>query len=276
MVTVAGALTGGTDDAHRLYALRLVPPNDRASFVLAHQIEAEGGTALAPLLERADALGLQVRPLSFVSPRPALEICNVAAVKRADLVLLGWHKPVLSRTVLSGTVHEVMRRAETTVAVFVDRGLGWTSRVLVPYLGSVHDRGALQMGVRLARHAGANVTILQVAATDPATTGTVAIADAVRNATDADLPPGSGKIEVKVVEHSHPDHAVLEECAQGYDLVVIGVGPEWGLEHRSFGMRAERIIDESPASLLVVRQYAPALEVAAPTPAEAVASTGRA
>ena len=61
-----------------------------------------------------------------------------------------------------------------------------------------------------------------------------------------------------------------------YDLVVIGVGPEWGLEHCSFGMRAERIIDESPASLLVVRQYAPALEVAAPTHAEAVASTGHA
>jgi Kef-type K+ transport system membrane component KefB len=34
MVTVAGALVGETSDTRRLYALRLVPPNDRASFVL--------------------------------------------------------------------------------------------------------------------------------------------------------------------------------------------------------------------------------------------------
>src|SRR6185369_1728445 len=68
MVTVAGALTGGTDDAHRLYALRLVAPNDRASFVLAHQAPPSEALALNPLLERADALDLTVRPLSFVSP----------------------------------------------------------------------------------------------------------------------------------------------------------------------------------------------------------------
>ena len=160
--------------------------------------------------------------------------------------------------------------------MLIDRGLGWISRVLVPYLGSAHDRGALQLGRRLAHQAGANVTLLQVASVDPATaTGNVTIAEAIRNLSGEDLPPGSGRIEVKVVEHSHPEHAVIEECAQGYDLVVIGVGPEWGLEHRSFGMRAERIIEESPSSLLVVRQYAPALERVAPAPAEDVAATGR-
>jgi len=52
---------------------------------------------------------------------------------------------------------------------------------------------------------------------------------------------------------------VVEECARGHDLLLIGVGPEWGLEHRPFGMHPEIIITECPISLLVVRQYEPAL-----------------
>ncbi|MEO6027783.1 MAG: cation:proton antiporter [Candidatus Binatia bacterium] len=264
MVTVAGALTGGTDEARRLYALRLVAPNDRASFVLANQSEAGDAAALTPLLERAAALDLEVHPLSFVSPQPAHDICDVAAVKGADLVLLGWHKPVLGRTVLSGTVHEVMRRAETTVAVLVDRGLGWASRVLVPYLGSIHDRGALQLGLRLARHAGASVTILQVANPDPTRAKTVPMADAVREILHEDVAARGGRIAVKIVEHTNPENAVLDECQEGYDLLVIGVGTEWGLEPRPFGMRSERLIQECPSSLLVVRQHAPALSAADP------------
>src|SRR5258706_6405854 len=109
MVTIAGALLGETTERDRLYALRLLPPTGRASFVLSqHHPEVEAA-ALAPLLARADALGVTVRPISFVSPQPAADICQVAAMKRADLVILGWHKPVLGRTVLSGTVHQVMR-----------------------------------------------------------------------------------------------------------------------------------------------------------------------
>ncbi len=276
MVTVAGALTGGTDDAHKLYALRLVAPNDRASFVLANQVPPSEALALTPLLERADALDLTVRPLSFVSPQPAIDICNVAAVKRADLVMMGWHKPVLGRRVLTGTVHDVMQRAETSVAVLVDRGLGWVSRVLVPYLGSVHDRGALQLAARLAQHAAARVTILQVVNPDPTRPASLVADDAVREVADTELPPGGGRIDVKLVEHTQPAHAVLEEAEQGYDLVVIGVGSEWGLEHRTFGMASEVIIRDSPASLLIVRQYEPALAAAAAMPAAADPASPRA
>src|SRR3989441_1247166 len=102
MVTVAGALAGDEANGGRLYALRLVPPADRAAFVLRQQAGVEDAAALAPLLERAAVLGLEGRPLSVVAPQPAHDICNVATVKRADLVLLGWHKPILGKTVLSG------------------------------------------------------------------------------------------------------------------------------------------------------------------------------
>jgi len=250
MVTVAGALTGDEANGGRLYALRLVPPTDRASFVLRQQAGADDATALAPLLERAALLGLEVRPLSFVSPQPAHDICNVAAVKRADLVLLGWHKPILGKTVLSGTVHDVMRRAETDVGVLIDRGLERIERVLVPYLGAAHDAGALRLAHRLATCAGVRVTVLHVLDPQREADSTDVAAQTAETLAGFDA-----QVELKTVRHAIAWRAAIEEAARGYDLVLIGAGAEWGLEHRSFGIHSEQIIRQCPTSLLVVRQY---------------------
>src|SRR5688572_21027974 len=211
MVTVAGALLGETDEHNRLYALRLLPPTGRASFVLAEQEAAHRVSALEPLMARADTLGLTVRPLSFVSPQPAVDICDVASTKRADLVVMGWHKPVLGRAVLSGTVHDVMHRADTSVAVLVDRGLEWITRVLVPYRGGPHDQGALALAVRLARHAGAQVTVLQVETSDPTAVAAGRVAAALVDVSGERFPSG-GRIQVKIIDHAEPVHAVVEEC----------------------------------------------------------------
>jgi hypothetical protein len=62
-------------------------------------------------------------------------------------------------------------------------------------------------------------------------------------------------VRVKTVEGSAPVQAALEEAARGYDLVVVGVGHEWGLERRLFGVFSERLIQQCPTSLLVVRHH---------------------
>jgi hypothetical protein len=54
--------------------------------------------------------------------------------------------------------------------------------------------------------------------------------------------------------HEQPADAVIEASRRGYDLVVIGVGKEWGLEHRAFGFQPEIVLKRSAASLLVVRK----------------------
>jgi hypothetical protein len=51
--------------------------------------------------------------------------------------------------------------------------------------------------------------------------------------------------------------AVLDE-ARDADLIVIGVSEEWGLESQLLGWRPQRIADESPSSLLIVRKFAQA------------------
>ncbi|MCC6847187.1 MAG: cation:proton antiporter [Deltaproteobacteria bacterium] len=263
MVTVAGALLGRTDDRTRFYALRLVPPTGRASFVLQQHGPEDRSSVLEPLMARADELGLTVRPLSFVSQSPAVDICEVADVKRADVVILGWHKPVIGRAVLGGTVHEVMRRSHADVAVLVDRGIGWINRVLVPYRGGSHDRAALALGLRLAEQAGACVTVLHVVSADPRSAASEAI-DHVLGGLDGERFPNGGRVATKVADHAEPAHAVLEECENGYDLVVIGAGADWGLEHRSFGIQPELIVRECPTSLLIVRRADGAAERAAP------------
>jgi Kef-type K+ transport system membrane component KefB/nucleotide-binding universal stress UspA family protein len=264
MVTVAGALAGDAAAGGRLYALRLVPPTDRASFVLRQQAGGDDAAALAPLLARAHDLGLEVRPLSFVSPQPAHDICNVAAMKGADLVLLGWHKPILGKAVLSGTVHDVMEHAESDVGVLIDRGVDRIEHVLLPYLGSAHDAGALRLAYRLSTCAGARVTVLHVIEPerDVDAEEVTAQARATFAGVDATL------FDVKVVRHPTAWRAAVDEAARGYDLVLIGAGAEWGLEHRPFGIHSESIIRECPTSLLVVREHR--ASAAASLPREAV------
>ncbi|HEY6556271.1 MAG TPA: cation:proton antiporter [Polyangiaceae bacterium] len=258
MMTLAGSLIG-KQAAHRLYALRLIPPTDRASFVLTEQLGPAQSTALAPLLSRASELGVEVRPLTFVSGQPAVDIRQVAEAKGANLVMLGWHKPLVGQAVLRGTVHEVMEQAPVDVAVLIDRGLTQVRRVLVPYLGGSHDTAALRLAHRLATESGAEVTILHVVTPDRR--GKLGVAHQIEQLTEQG-PCGAVSVRLEVVEHDEPAQAALEESAQGYDLVLVGMGEEWGLEHRLFGLQAERLISECPTSLLVVRDGATVAEAA--------------
>jgi hypothetical protein len=72
-----------------------------------------------------------------------------------------------------------------------------------------------------------------------------------------------------VVEDSSPVTAVLRE-SEGYDLVILGIAEEWGLESHLFGWRPERIARECLAGLLIVRRAtSPQGEAAAAIGAEA-------
>ncbi|MDY7229781.1 cation:proton antiporter [Hyalangium rubrum] len=257
MVALGQALTRGSTDSSQLYALHLSSPTERALFPARQSPKPSEEGALSPLMSSASKLGLTVNPLSFVSMEPALDICRTAEAKRADLVLLGWHKPLFSQTMLGGTVHEVMKDASTNVAVLVDRGLSEIRRVLVPFIGSRHDRAALDLARRLLQHTGAEVTVLHVTQPERDTASTVG-----RSLVDELFPEQSGRVRFKAVAHATPEEAALQEATQGYELIVIGVGAEWGLEDRLFGLHRERLIGESSCSLLIVRQPEPLAEKA--------------
>jgi Kef-type K+ transport system membrane component KefB/nucleotide-binding universal stress UspA family protein len=271
LVAMASALVGRLSSADtprgRLYALRLIPPSDRLSdYVQPSQPQPE--QVLAPLLARAAELGAPVRPLAFISPQPGRDICNVAEVKGADLILLGWHKPVLSGNVLGGTVREVLSSAPMDVGVLIDRGLGPLRRVLVLYHGTADDLAAVRMARRLVSvRPGAEASPVQVTlfavvpGADAVEKERQALharfveADAILGASAAGDPTPSSPsaLSVKVCPHAEPAEAALAEAQTGYDLVMVGIGPDWGLEQRSIGLASEPLLQRCPVSILILR-----------------------
>ncbi|MDX1532152.1 MAG: cation:proton antiporter, partial [Rhodothermales bacterium] len=226
----------------RLYALHLRRP-DSARLTGPFDPDTLGEEALGPLLAAADADDVPIRPLAFVSRDVGEDIAAIAHLKGADLVLMGWHKPVLRQSVLGGAVYDVMHRTRADVAVFLDRQAGPLRRVLVPYTGSLHDRAALALAERLGRQEGRTITILHVVRPQRGT-------DAPRLGLSDDTTTAFGpSVQLKVVEREDPIEAAVEEARAGYDLVVIGASETWGLEPTLFSTRHERLARTGPASL---------------------------
>jgi len=255
MVSLARALVAEQLGAHRLYALKLVRPTDRSSFFIIDQ-EETGMQGLKPLLDRAEQMKVDVSPIAFVSPRPAEDICNVAEVKGADLVLLGWHKPVLTRTVLGGTVADVLEKAEADVGVFVDRGLQQVRKVLVPFQGTPDDKAALELARRMTA-GSTEVTILHVIKPGRGEDERLGARQEFDQTFTEEGPYNRASVRMKLVSHDKPAVAAVEEAGKGYDLVIVGAGQQWGLERRLFGLAPELMVEQCPTSLLLVRRYEP-------------------
>jgi Kef-type K+ transport system membrane component KefB/nucleotide-binding universal stress UspA family protein len=254
MVTLAGALVADKPAHNRLYALRLIRPTDRASFYIIDENEESGMQGLKPLLERAEKLHLPVNPIAFVSPRPAQDICSVAEVKGANLIVLGWHKPVVTRTVLGGTVADVLEKARSDVGVFVDRGLQGVRKVLVPFQGTPDDKAALMLARRMTA-ANAEVTILHVIKPGRGDSERLGAQQEIDQTFTEEGPWNRTSVRMKLVSHEKPAQAAVEEAGRGYDLVIVGAGHQWGLERRLFGFVPEFMVERCPISLLLVRQY---------------------
>jgi nucleotide-binding universal stress UspA family protein len=185
-------------------------------------------------------------------------------VRAVDLIIMGFHKPVFGNAILGGTVHRVMTASETDVAVFVDRGHGNIGSILVPYLGGKHDRLALELAGRIARNGNATLTVLHVVPPKRSESDETLHARSVVEKTYADSAL-TAPLNFVVEEDLSPVDAVLRR-AKDFDLVVIGVEEQWGMESHLFGWRPERIARDAETSLLIVRKYTGPRAVATQAP----------
>ncbi len=256
LLRMAAAIAGNNPEERRLLALHLRRPTNHDAYRASVEPELQQEeSSLAPLLVDARKDGLTVEPITLTSISVPDDIAAVARVRQVNLVLMGFHKPVIGHAILGGTVHSVMTHAPADVGIFVNRGLDGARRILVPYLGSAHDRLALDIASRLGRGTtGVQITVLHVVAPNR---GDSAQALGAKNAADrAFTEPGQNPVLMRIVEHASPVAAILE-AAKEFDLVIIGVGEEWGLESQVFGFRPQRIAQDCPVSLLIVRKHAP-------------------
>ena len=241
----------------RLYALHLRRPVDHEAYRSGlDEAAVTHDESLAPLLAQARGRAIPVEQISFVSRDVPGDISTIAKLNHVDLVLMGFHKPVIGKTILGGTVHRVLHQCDNDVAIFVDRGFRQARRILVPYLGSDHDKLALTLAHRMARNIEAHVTVLHVVAPMRSDTGgeSIGAKQAVEKVFEDPTPPGyKTPVTFRVIEDESPVGVVLHQ-SQSADLVIIGVAEEWGLESHLFGWRAERIARDCPSSLLIVRK----------------------
>jgi Kef-type K+ transport system membrane component KefB/nucleotide-binding universal stress UspA family protein len=256
LVQIADTLISREEKPHsRLYALHLRRPADHDAYRSGlDEATITHDESLAPLLAQARGRSIPVEQISFVSRDVPGDISTIAKLNRVDLVLIGFHKPVIGKTILGGTVHRVLHQCENDVAIFVDRGFRNARRILVPYLGSEHDNLAIALAHRMARNTEAQVTVLHVIAPMRGQDGQ---ALGAKQAVDKIFQEPGHKTPVtfRVIEDESPVGVLLHQ-AQSADLVIIGVAEEWGLESHLFGWRAERIARDCPSSLLIVRKYA--------------------
>jgi Kef-type K+ transport system membrane component KefB/nucleotide-binding universal stress UspA family protein len=256
LVQLADTLIGPERDHSRLYAIHLRNPTDHEAYRSGLDEAAQThDQSLAPLLAQARGRSIPVEQVSFVSRDIPGDISSLAKLNHVDLVLMGFHKPVIGKQILGGTVHRVLQQCESDVAIFVDRGFRIARRILVPYLGSDHGRLALQLAARMARHTDAQVTVLHVVppmrGRGGKSTGAKETVDRVFHEPGHDTP-----VTFRVIQDESPVGVVLHQ-AQNADLVIVGVAEEWGLESHLFGWRAQRIARDCPSSLLIVRKGRP-------------------
>jgi Kef-type K+ transport system membrane component KefB/nucleotide-binding universal stress UspA family protein len=236
----------------RIYALHLSRPVEGGTLGGSPGSKTAPLDALQPTIARAHGREIDLHPVVLLSRQPADDICDVARAKGAELIVMGWHKPVFGRSVLGGTVERVMRRASADVVVFIEKGLPERiQRILLPYTGTRHDQRALVLASRVARHHRADLTLLHIVRPNRSAARLEAEAQALLDSAMPE-PATGGTTQLKVVESIDPVDTVLAEAAP-YDLTVLGVGDEWRVSPHLFGLRPERIATECPSSLLIVR-----------------------
>jgi nucleotide-binding universal stress UspA family protein len=256
LAAMASMLAPPTEAGRRIIALHLQRLVDRDPYsVRMSEAPTERSDALEPLLSAARDLDIPAEPIAFVSRDVPSDIARIARIRAADLILMGFHKPVFGQAILGGTVHRVMTASDNDVAVFVDRGMDREIKtVLAPYLGGKHDLLALELAGRIARNAHAVLTILHVVPPNRSESEAVMNARTAVDRTFSD-PTQPTPIHFQVIEDASPVEAVIQ-AAKEYDLLVIGVEEQWGMQSQLFGFRPERIAREATTSLLIVRKYA--------------------
>lgn len=216
------------------------------------------------LTEQAYRAGLDGLHFSLhVKPGlPARVIAKLAEELKADLIVLGASEPGHPRPLGLGSTAERVLRKATCPLLVVRPGLPFPPRrVLVPVDFSAGATGAFRYGVKLLRQLEGKLPdteILFVLSPGESSVHFSAeqiarfAVDELHRFADRNMPEGSRKVERKV-RAGHTAEQVLAEITERQpDLVILGPQGRSGLEHLLLGSVADKILHESPTSILVV------------------------
>ena len=251
--------TGGNDlQSAAVHPLSLIELSEDYAFestpAEADRIIQERHSKLSELiasLELPEAQKL-VHPIVRVTNDVARETAQIAELDRADLILVGWHRPTFSSNRLGGRVGQILSNAKVDVAIFVDRGRHQLNNLLVPYAANIHDDLGLELALRLLVHSQERrLTVLRVAVNGEAEN---ALSYEFQRVIEQLPTEVQSRIETPIVEAAEPIQAVVAASANA-DLTIAGTSREWGIERQTLGQYTDELAVQCHSSLLIARCY---------------------
>jgi Kef-type K+ transport system membrane component KefB/nucleotide-binding universal stress UspA family protein len=193
-----------------------------------------------------------VHPIVRVTNDVARETAQIAELDRADLILVGWHRPTFSSNRLGGRVGQILSTAKVDVAIFVDRGRERLNNLLVPYAANIHDDLGLELALRLLVNSEERrLTVLRVAVDGESDNELSYEFKRVIEQLPVEV---QSRIETPIVEAAEPIQAVVTASAHA-DLTIAGTSREWGIERQTLGQYTDELAVQCHSSLLIARCY---------------------
>jgi Kef-type K+ transport system membrane component KefB/nucleotide-binding universal stress UspA family protein len=222
---------------------------DQRRLRLEELIETLNPSLMGGLEERRS---LNIGTLVRVSADVALETTKIAELEQANLILVGWHRPVFANNRLGGRVGQILNAARNDVAVFIDRGLGDLDTILVLAGTSLHDNLGLELALRLLLNSETcRLNILQVASPGQQV-GEFSREFALLMAQLDNY--GRQRIENTVVESSEALASIVD-YSRSASLTIAGASRGWGLERQTLGEYTDALALNCHSSLLITRKY---------------------
>lgn len=212
-------------------------------------------------------LGIEVQ-VQYREGDPPEEVLAAAVGTGVDLIVMGTHgRRGLSRLLMGSVTSHVILHSNVDVLVVrkpCSTCRGVYSSILVPFDASTQSRHSLQRACALAHQDAAKVTILYVIPRyeemlDFMRTPTIEKSlrgEAERILGEAKALAQTLGIEAKVLigEGHGGDEIARAVVKDGHDLVVMGTSGWSGVDKALLGSTAERVIQDAPCPVLVVKQ----------------------
>jgi len=176
---------------------------------------------------------------------------------QVGLVLMGWPGKLTAETLPGHPVARVLHDAHCDVGVLLNRGLDGLGRIMVPFGGGVHSVLAVRLAGQLAGIHNAEVLAVRVRASgEPEEMHDQLLeVQEVFEAVYGEVPEFA---TMKVVQAANTEAGIIEEARRsGCDLVVMGAAVAYSLQTDLFGGLTDRIAEEMPCSVLLVRRFEP-------------------
>ncbi|GAB2230133.1 hypothetical protein Droror1_Dr00014390 [Drosera rotundifolia] len=199
LISLIESTRSSTKSKLRVYIMHMVELTERtSSIIMAQRLRRNGLPFFGRKSDRGEVhdrvtaafktygqLGrVNVRPVTVISALPTMheDICHAAEEKRVSLIILPFHKmwrsgdegEQIMESIGRGwrvVNQRVMKHAQCSVAVLVDRGLGnnvnekvtgdSVKHICMAFFGGPDDREALELVSRMADHPGVNLTVIR-------------------------------------------------------------------------------------------------------------------